>query len=303
MGPARRRLGELLRGRRRTGLGTTFALSFAAVTAAVTVLVGLLSYTAAARLVRVDQESVFSEVVRDLRGEVRRRPMTTRDFSSSAPGHDLVRPARTDVQVLGPDGAVVDPGRPGLPVTAADRRIATDPTAGRLVEHKDVDVGSDVYRVATVALGGGRGAVQVAQEFSDTEDLLRALQQRTLLLMAAVVTLAGLFGWWLARRITRRLVVLTADVYKRQSPGRPDRRRRGRRPHPPPRHPGTGHRIRRGGPAGPRLRPHAGPAGPVRGGPATPRAGRGPRAAHPADLPAHEHLPAAPHRRTAARHP
>lgn len=70
-------------------------------------------------------------------------------------------------------------------------------------------MGSDVYRVATVSLGGGRGAVQVAQEFSDVEDLLRALQQRTLLLMAAVVVGAGLFGWWLARRITRRLVVLT----------------------------------------------------------------------------------------------
>ncbi|MFH0516452.1 ATP-binding protein [Streptomyces sp. M41] len=209
-GPARRRLGRLLTGRRRTGLGTTFAVSFAAVTAVVTVLVGLLSYTAAARLVRVDQESVFSEVVQDLRGEVRQRPMTPGDFSSSAPGHDLVRPARTDVQVLGPDGTVVDPGRPGLPVTAADRRIATDATAGRMIQHKDVGVDSDVYRIATVALGEGRGAVQVAQEFSDTEDLLRALQQRTLLLMAAVVTLAGLFGWWLARRITRRLVVLTA---------------------------------------------------------------------------------------------
>ena len=216
-GPARRRLARsvaarLLTGRRRTGLvslRSTFAVSFAAVTAVVTVLVGLLSYTAAARLVRVDQESVFDEVVQDLRGEVRQRPMLPDDFSSSAPGHDLVRPARTDVQVLGPDGAVVDPGRPGLPVTASDRRIAADGTAGRMVQHKDVDVGSDVYRVATVALGGGRGAVQIAQEFCDTEDLLRALQQRTLLLMAAVVTLAGLFGWWLARRITRRLVVLT----------------------------------------------------------------------------------------------
>ncbi|WP_372497423.1 HAMP domain-containing sensor histidine kinase, partial [Streptomyces muensis] len=210
MGAARRGLRRLLTGRRRSGLGTTFAVSFATVTAVVTVLVGLLSYTAAARLVRVDQESVFDEVVQDLRGEVRQRPMTTEDFSSSAPGHDLVRPARTDVQVLGPDGAVVDPGRPGLPVTSADRRIAADGTAGRMVQHKDVGVDSDVYRIATVALGGGRGAVQVAQEFSDTEDLLRALQQRTLLLMAAVVTLAGLFGWWLARRITRRLVVLTS---------------------------------------------------------------------------------------------
>ncbi|MFD7137275.1 ATP-binding protein [Streptomyces sp. NPDC059894] len=197
------------RRRRLASLRTTFAVSFAAVTAAVTVLVGVLSYSAAARLVRVDQESVFDEVVQDLRDEVRERAMHPEDFSSAAPGHDIVRPARTDVQVLGPDGAVVDPGNPGLPVVAADRDVAAAPMAGTLTEHEDVDVGSDVYRVATVALGGGRGAVQVAQEFSDTEDLLRALQQRTLLLMAAVVTAAGLFGWWLARRITHRLVILT----------------------------------------------------------------------------------------------
>ncbi|MEU0069784.1 HAMP domain-containing sensor histidine kinase [Streptomyces sp. NPDC006332] len=206
------RLGRLLSSRRPRllSLRTTFALSFATVTAAVTVLVGVLSYSAAARLVRVDQESVFDEVVQDLRAEVRQHRMTPEDFSSSEPGHDLVRPARTDVQVLGPDGAVIDPGRPGLPVTGGDREIATVVLAGRAVEHKDVHVGSDVYRIATVSLGGGRGAVQVAQEFSDTEDLLRALQQRTLILMAAVVVGAGLFGWWLARRITRRLVILTS---------------------------------------------------------------------------------------------
>ncbi|MET9097480.1 HAMP domain-containing histidine kinase [Streptomyces sp. CAI-85] len=191
-------------------LATTFAVSFAAVTAAVTLLIGLLSYSAAARLVRVDQETVFDEVVQDLRDEVRGTAMAPEDFSSAAPGHDIVRPARTDVQVLGADGSVVDGGNPGLPVVAADRRIAAAATAGEMAVHKDVDVGSDVYRVATVALGGGRGAVQVAQEFSDTEDLLRALQQRTLVLMAAVVTAAGLFGWWLARRITHRLVILTA---------------------------------------------------------------------------------------------
>ncbi|MFC9285470.1 ATP-binding protein [Streptomyces sp. NPDC057052] len=190
-------------------LRTTFAVSFAAVTAAVTVIVGVLSYNAAARLLRVDQESVFDEVVQDLRDEVRDRAMDPADFSSAAPGHDIVRPARTDVQVLGADGTVVDPGNPGLPVKDADRVIAAAAVAGTIVEHKDVDVGSDVYRVATVALGGGRGAVQIAQEFSDTEDLLRALQQRTLLLMAAVVTAAGLAGWWLARRITHRLVMLT----------------------------------------------------------------------------------------------
>ncbi|MYU23749.1 HAMP domain-containing protein [Streptomyces sp. SID8352] len=191
-------------------LRTTFAVSFATVTAVVTVLVGVLSYNAAARLVRVDQESVFDQVVQDLRAEVRQQRMSPNDFSSSAPGHDIVRPARTDVQVLGPDGTVLDPSGPRLPVTGADRRTAAAPEAGRMVMHQDVDVGHDIYRVATVALGGGRGAVQVAQEFSDTEDLLLALQRRTLVLMAAVVTAAGLVGWWLARRITRRLSVLAS---------------------------------------------------------------------------------------------
>ncbi|WP_199806288.1 sensor histidine kinase [Streptomyces sp. MUSC 125] len=191
-------------------LRTTFAVSFAAVTAAVTILVGILSYGSAARLVRVDQQSVFTQVVQDVRDEVRQHQMGPEDFSSARPGHDLVRPARTDVQVLGARGQIVDHGRPVLPVTAQDTSMATARPAGAVVQYKDVPVDEDVFRIATVSLGGGRGAVQVAQEFSDTEDLLHALQQRTLILMSAVVVAAGLFGWWLARRITRRLVILTS---------------------------------------------------------------------------------------------
>ena len=52
MGRLRRLLAR--RRPRLVSLRTTFAVSFAAVTAAVTVLVGILSYGAAARLVRVD---------------------------------------------------------------------------------------------------------------------------------------------------------------------------------------------------------------------------------------------------------
>lgn len=195
---------------RLSSLRTTFAVTFAAVTAAVTVLVGILSYNSAARLVRVDQQSVFTQVVQDVRNEVRRYDLTPADFVSSRPGHELVRPSRTNVQVLGAGGEIVDHGSPELPVTARDKAVAASVTAGRTAEHEDVVVSGGVFRIATVALGRGRGAVQVAQEFSDTEDLLRALQQRTLILMGAVVVAAGLCGWWLARRITRRLVILTS---------------------------------------------------------------------------------------------
>ncbi|GHI05824.1 histidine kinase [Streptomyces cellostaticus] len=195
---------------RLVSLRTTFVVSFAAVTAAVTILVGILSYGSAARLVRVDQQSVFTQVVQDVRDEVRTHEMVPDDFSSSRPGHDLVRPARTDVQVLGAQGQIIDHGSPVLPVTARDKAVARAQAAGKVVQHKDVRVDQDLFRIATVSLGDGKGAVQVAQEFSDTEDLLRALQQRTLILMAAVVVGAGLFGWWLARRITRRLVILTS---------------------------------------------------------------------------------------------
>ncbi|MER5524272.1 HAMP domain-containing sensor histidine kinase [Streptomyces sp. NPDC002677] len=195
---------------RLVSLRTTFVVSFAAVTAAVTVVVGILSYNAAARLVRVDEQSVFTQVVSDVQDEVKQHRMVPEDFFSSKPGHDLVRPPRTDVQVLGEHGETVDHGSPVLPVTGADRAAAMAEKAGTTAQRKDVRVGDDLFRIATVALGDGRGAVQVAQEFSDTEDLLRALQQRTLALMAAVVVAAGLFGWWLARRITRRLVILTS---------------------------------------------------------------------------------------------
>ncbi|MFF1652054.1 ATP-binding protein [Streptomyces sp. NPDC058255] len=196
-----------------SSLRATFTVSFAAVAAAVTVLVGFLSYDAAARLVRVDQQTVFAGVVQDLRSQVREQPLSPADFSSTDPDHDgplddIIRPSRTDVQVLGPAGAIHDHGKPVLPVDGHDRAIADDAKAGKVEEHKEVDVGGDRYRVATVALGGGRGAVQVAQQFSDTEDLLRELQQRTVLLVGAVVIASGLFGWWLARRITRRLVRL-----------------------------------------------------------------------------------------------
>ncbi|MEU6662396.1 HAMP domain-containing sensor histidine kinase [Streptomyces sp. NPDC046821] len=219
----RRRLRAFLRRRGSArSLRTTFAVSFAAVAAVVTVLVGLLSYDAAARLVRVDQQAVFNEVVHDLKVQVKHEKLTPYDFVVGDPDHDgprddLIRPARTNVQILGSGGVIVDAGSPRLPVNAADKLTADYAKPGLTSDGKgvsgpgsrrDVQLGGDEYRMTTVSLGGGRGAVQVAQQFSDTEDLLRQLQRRTGVVALAVILASAFVGWWLARRITRRLVLL-----------------------------------------------------------------------------------------------
>jgi two-component system, OmpR family, sensor histidine kinase MprB len=194
-------------------LRTAFAVSFAAMAALVTMLIGFLSYDAASRMVRVDQQSVFHGVVLDLQQQVEQQHLGADDYVTSDPDHDgprddLTRRIRTDVQVLGPGGRIADRGSPKLPVSASDRATAEQRSAGHTVRYK-VTLDGGRYRVATVALGGGRGAVQVAQRYGDVEDLLEDLQRRTALLTLTVVSATGLAGWWLARRITGRLVRLT----------------------------------------------------------------------------------------------
>ncbi|MEI5100548.1 HAMP domain-containing sensor histidine kinase [Streptomyces sp. PmtG] len=198
-------------------LGTTFAASFAAVAVAVTLLVGFLSYDAAARLIRHDQRAAFEEMVTDLRDQVRRHRI---DLGSSLSVD--VRFTRSDVQVLGRGGKVTERARRPLPVGARERAIAAEQRDG-VVVRRDVDLARGDYWLVTVSLGDGQGAVQVARQVSDTEDLLHSLQRRTLLLATLVVLAAALSGWWLARRITRRLVRLAWAAEDVAETGRLDR--------------------------------------------------------------------------------
>ncbi|MGA4838309.1 HAMP domain-containing sensor histidine kinase [Streptomyces sp. G45] len=209
-------------------LSTTFAASFAAVAVAVTLLVGFLSYDAAARLVRKDQQTQFSEAIKEVRDQVRHRRMGAEDYvvigaDLDGDGYDDVyRPSRSDAQVLRSDGRVAGRGRPRLPVTGQERALAAARRPGDVLR-RDIEIGEGDYRMATVSLGGGRGAVQIAQRFSDTEDLLRTLQRRTLLLASLVILAAAVSGWWLARRITRRLVRLAWAAEDVAATGRLDR--------------------------------------------------------------------------------
>ncbi|QCX80561.1 Signal transduction histidine-protein kinase/phosphatase MprB [Streptomyces sp. YIM 121038] len=217
--------GRRARARIGVSLGTRFAASFAAVAVVVTLLVGFLSYDAAARLIRRDQHAAFNELVEDLRQQVRRHRTgitVVSDLDGDGIRDDLLRPTRSDAQVLGPRGGVTERGRRRLPVGDEERATAAEERAG-VVTRRDVELARGDYWLVTVSLGEGQGAVQVARQFSDTEDLLHSLQRRTLLLATLVVLAAAVAGWWLARRITRRLVRLAHAAEDVAQTGRVDR--------------------------------------------------------------------------------
>ncbi len=100
-------------------------------------------------------------------------------------------------------------GAATLPVSAQALQIAQEATAGRRVIDQ-VTVGDTTYQVLTQSLGGRKGAVQVGRDLDEAGRVLDHLAIVTLLLGAAVLVLAAATGWWLARRITRRLTALTA---------------------------------------------------------------------------------------------
>ena len=209
------------------GLRVRFSVAFAGVAALVAVLVGGLGYDAAANLIRHDRASDFTQSLDTLIAAVDQSPLYPTDFQPSNQNHDeledrLTQSGDIGIQVLGPDGSVVEKGQPDpLPVDAADLALAVDRKAGKVHDVTE-DTGGDRYRVVTVSLGGGRGAVQLSERLSATDDLLDLLLERTALLATAVVLGAGAAGWWLAGRITRRLVRLTGAAEHVASTGQLD---------------------------------------------------------------------------------
>lgn len=209
------------------GLRVRFSVAFAGVAALVAVLVGGLGYDAAANLIRHDRASDFTQSLSTLVAAVEQGPLYPSDFLPSNQNHDQLEDRLTQsgdigIQVLGPNGQVAEEGTPDpLPVDRTDRELAGGTAAGKIHDITE-DTGGDRYRVVTVSLGGGRGAVQLSERLSATDDLLDVLLERTALLATAVVLGAGSAGWWLAGRITRRLVRLTGAAEHVASTGQLD---------------------------------------------------------------------------------
>jgi two-component system sensor histidine kinase MprB len=101
-------------------------------------------------------------------------------------------------QVLDEDGAIQQSLGQALPVDDADRAVAAGSDDARL---STVTVDGVELRALTVHLRGG-GAVQIARELTETDDVLTALAGRLALITLTGAALAGLVGWLVARRIT-----------------------------------------------------------------------------------------------------
>lgn len=101
-------------------------------------------------------------------------------------------------QVLAEDGSITATSGVDLPVGEAARAVARGEADRDLAT---VEVDGVSYRVLTARLGDG-GAVQLARDLTETEDVLDALAGRLILITVAGALVAGLVGWLVARRLT-----------------------------------------------------------------------------------------------------
>jgi two-component system sensor histidine kinase MprB len=116
------------------------------------------------------------------------------------------------VERINASGAVISQGSQDgsvtLPVTTEDRLIAADSGAPWL---RTEDVDGVPFRIITVPSPGG-GAVLLARDLDETNQVLASLRVWFGLLDLSVIVLAAAAGWLIARRIAAPLLHLTATA-------------------------------------------------------------------------------------------
>ncbi|MET0135559.1 MAG: HAMP domain-containing sensor histidine kinase [Kibdelosporangium sp.] len=208
-------------------LRTRFAIAFAVVAGLAIAAAMVLSYQAMASLLKVDTEQAFRALVDAVDTTARQSELTPRDFVVPSDPASVAARVVNSRQVLAQilDGAgrveVRDEQRPPIPVGGADRAVAASPTPGTRTERGFVS-GGERFQLVSVSLGGGRGAVQLAQRTAETDRLMRDLRQAMLVVGLVVFVLAGLAGWFAANGVTRRLARLTSTAEQVAENGRLD---------------------------------------------------------------------------------
>jgi two-component system sensor histidine kinase MprB len=207
-------------------LRSRLALTLALVGAVVAGLVGVLSYHAASERITAEiDQSLRSITVAVAAGQdqVLDSSTTVAQTGPERDGRDQ-RQQQLVGQAIAPDGALTQLGsRPvALPVDATARNLAASGAPGQ-TETREVVVGRDTYRVVTTALGGGRGALQVAVDIDETRHVLGGMANQITWVSLAVLIAAAAAGWLLAQRITRRLVRLAGIAEEVSGTGQVDR--------------------------------------------------------------------------------
>ncbi|MDP4501614.1 HAMP domain-containing sensor histidine kinase [Nonomuraea turcica] len=191
-------------------LRSRFALAFAVVAAVVSSLVGVLSYGAASERITAEIDRSLRDTTAILANDTEQAPELPASLAMRPP------PSRDDddryemvAQAVARDGTARYLGGATitLPVSDVTRALAASAAPGG-THTAEVFVDSHCYRQLTTALGGGRGALQVAIHFDPTYRLLGSVANEIAALSLAVMLVAAALGWLVAGRITRRLVRL-----------------------------------------------------------------------------------------------
>ena len=141
------------------------------------------------------------------------------------PTVDDARPLSVEqvaVQVIDATGTIVYyPTTLTLPVSGSDLSLAASKSLAT-TNRREVTINGQSYRMATAPLGNGQGAAMAARPFGETQRVLDATRNRTILSVSVVTLLAAAAGWLAARQLTRRLVRLTAAAEHVADTGRLD---------------------------------------------------------------------------------
>ena len=202
-----------------------FALSFAAIAAIVAILVGALSFVVTARSLRseIDRTLTAAAATFAAGGTLQLGITDVPAANADGPARGVREGILQTAESISPTGRItvlIGTGAP-IPADARDLQLAAEPATGVQSAH-DRTVNDVSFRTLTRSLGSGKGAVMVARNLDENVRVLRRQAIGTSVVGLLVVLLAGIAGGLIARRLTRRLDVLTEVAETVSSTGRLD---------------------------------------------------------------------------------
>jgi len=193
-------------------LRVKLAIAMVALAAGSTALVGVVSYVSTGHELRERVDSSIEDAAArfgdgddriDPRPSDGHRPDSEEEYDEYPRSFTQIL-----VQAIDTDGSVLRAADGGaLPVGELDLEIAAA-GAPRSTGCRDLEIDGEDYRIVTVGVAGG-GAVQLARSLGETNDILRTILDRTLLIVLASSALALGIALFVAQQVTRRLVRLT----------------------------------------------------------------------------------------------